>query len=108
MNRRRSSRFRIRLPVLTQWTDDQGQVRYGGGFTRDICLHGLFVISSEPPSEATIVSVTVVLPNVRAGSQEVHLHSAGAIVRVERSDGTTGYAVDCHFRDIEDLVGQIP
>jgi PilZ domain len=104
VDRRRSSRFCLRLPVLTQWTDSTGQVRYGGGFSRDISLRGLFVVSSDPPAKATMIVVTVVLPNVRKASQELHLSSAGTIVRVEQNDDITGYAVDCHFSDIVDLV----
>ena len=106
VDRRRSSRFRLRLPVLTQWTDAQNRVRYGGGFSRDICLRGLFVVSSDPPPVATMITVTVVLPNVRAGSQEIQLHSVGSIVRIEHEADAKGYAVNCHFSDIEELVRQ--
>lgn len=104
MDRRRSSRFQLRLPVLTKWADGKGQSHYGGGFSRDISLRGVFVMSSEPPPEATMISVTVVLPNVREGSQELQLQSVGSVVRVEQSGAITGYAIDCHFSGIEDLV----
>jgi len=53
-----------------------------------------------------MITVTVVLPNVRAGSQEIQLHSVGHIVRIEHEADVKGYAVDCHFSDIEELVRQ--
>ena len=64
------------------------------------------MVSSDTPPLATMITVTVVLPNVRAGSQEIQLHSAGYIVRVEHEADVKGYAVDCHFSDIEELVRQ--
>ena len=104
VERRRSSRFRVQLPVLTQWTDHEGQVQFGGGFTRDVCLRGVFVISSKLPPQAAVITVTVVLPNARAGSQELHLHSLGSVVRVEQSGTTAGYAISCDFEGIEEII----
>jgi len=104
VERRRSSRFRVQLPVLTQWTDHEGQVQFGGGFTRDVCLRGVFVISSKLPPQAAAITVTVVLPNARAGSQELHLHSLGSVVRVEQSMTTASYAISCDFEGIEEII----
>jgi hypothetical protein len=104
VERRRASRFRIRLPVLTEWTDHEGQVRYGGGFSRDVCLRGVFVVSSNLPPQAATITVTVVLPSVRAGSQELHLHSVGSVVRVEPGRAPAGYAINCDFEGIEDVI----
>jgi hypothetical protein len=104
VERRRSSRFRVQLPVLTQWTDHEGQVQFGGGFTRDVCLRGVLVISSKLPPQGAVITVTVVLPNARAGSQELHLHSPGSVVRVEQSSTTAGYAISCDFKGIEEIV----
>ena len=104
VEQRRSSRFRLQLPVLTQWTDREGQGQFGGGFTRDVCLRGVFVISSKLPPQAAVITVTVVLPNARAGSQELHLHSLGSVVRVEQSTTTAGYAISCDFEGIEEII----
>ena len=102
MERRKSSRFRLQLPVLTQWTDEEGRVQFGGGFTRDVCLRGVFVISSKLPPQASMIAVTVVLPNARHGSQELRLHSIGSVVRVEQGSPTAGYAISCDFKGIEE------
>jgi hypothetical protein len=104
VERRKSSRFRLQLPVVTEWTDEHGRAQFGGGFTRDVCLRGVFVISSKLPPQAAMIAVTVVLPNVRAGSQELHLHSLGSVARVERSGPVVGYAVSCDFKGIEEVI----
>ena len=106
VDRRRASRFQLRLPVLTQWTNVEGNVRHGGGFTRDISLLGLFLVSSEAPPQATTINVTVMLPNPRAGSQELRLQSVGSVVRVEQERSISGYAISCSFSGIEELVKQ--
>ena len=102
MERRQSSRFHLQLPVLTQWTDEEGHVQFGGGFTRDVCLRGVFVISSKLPPQAAMIAVTLVLPNALSGAQELQLHCSGFVVRVEQKRATAGYAISCDFGDIED------
>jgi len=104
VERRRASRFQLRLPVVTHWTNDVGQMRYGGGFTKDICLRGVFVVCSEPPPKGTIIAVAVAVPSVRSGSQELQMQTVGTVVRVEQGGSTIGYAIDCEFGDIENLV----
>jgi hypothetical protein len=108
VDQRRSPRFRLRLPVLTQWTDHQGQVRYGGGFSRDISVRGVFVLSSEPPPISTMVTVTVAIPNLRADLQELQLHFVGSIVRVANVGAVAGYAIECDFSGIEDIIKKPP
>jgi hypothetical protein len=99
---RRSPRFSLRLPVLTRWTDVTGKECQGAGFSRDICLSGIFIVSSEPPPKGTPIFVTVVLPNPRAAAQELHLRSKGFVVRVEQGEAT-GFAVNCDFSGIEQI-----
>ena len=103
MEYRRSPRFRLRLPVLSRWTDIEGKERHGAGFSRDICLLGVFVVSSEPPPQGTPIFVTVVLPNPRAASQDLHLRSMGLVVRVEQGEAN-GYAISCEFSGIERIL----
>ena len=51
-----------------------------------------------------MIIVTVVLPSVRIGSQELRLHALGSVVRVETGGSITGYAIECNFRDIEEMI----
>jgi PilZ domain len=103
VHRRKSLRFRLQLPVVARWTDDEGQVRYGAGFSRDICDRGVFIISSERPPIGAMVSINVHLPYLRADLQEWHLQSVGSVVRVEQAADSAGYAVHCDFRGLEDI-----
>jgi hypothetical protein len=103
VERRKSSRFPLQLPILTQWTDHDGPVRYGGGISRDFCLQGVFVVSSNLPPSAAVITVTVVLPNSRSGSQESRVHSVGSVVRIEEGRHTSGYAIKGDFEGIEEI-----
>jgi len=104
LERRTSSRFQLRLPVLTQWNDVNGQLRYGGGFSRDICVRGVFVLSSDAPPNGKTVTVTVILPNPGQGNRDVQLRCVGSVVRVEHGGRNAGYAVQCDFSGIEKLM----
>ena len=103
MDRRKSLRFRLQLPLVSRWTDGDGQVRYVAGFSRDICDRGVFIVSSERPHVGTTVSVNVQLPYIQADLQELHLQSAGSVVRVEQVEDVSGFAVQCDFRGLEDI-----
>lgn len=103
MDRRKSLRFRLQLPVVARWTDGEGKVQYGAGFSRDICARGVFILSSERPAIGAMVSINVQLPYVRADFKEWQLRSVGSVVRVEAAWDISGYAVLCDFRGLEDI-----
>lgn len=103
MDRRKSLRFRLQLPVVARWIDGEGKVRYDAGFSRDICALGVFIISSERPPIGAMVSINVQLPYMRADFKESQLQSVGSVVRVEAAGDISGYAVLCDFRGLEDI-----
>jgi hypothetical protein len=103
VDRRKSLRFRLQLPLVARWTDGEGKVRYGAGFSRDICARGVFIVSSERPPIGAMVLINVQLPYVRADSKEWQLQSVGSVVRVEQAADSAGYAVQCDFRGLEDI-----
>jgi hypothetical protein len=104
VERRTSSRFRLQLPVLTQWTDGEGRVQFGGGFSREVGLRGVFVVSTKLPPPAATITVTVVLPNPRRDLQELRMHCVGSVVRVEQGGTIAGYAISCDFEGIEEIL----
>jgi len=97
VNRRGYIRFQMGVPVLAQWQDDEGNAHEAAGFSRDISARGVFVVSSAPPPEATKVTIEVLIPNLREGSEEVHLRSEGLVVRVEEKGRAAGCAIYCDF-----------
>ena len=104
MNRRRSVRFELQVPVICRWKDHQGSAHEIGGFSRDISTAGLFVLSSMPPPDGTDVSVEVLLPALGGDtSRGLRLQSEGEVVRVEHGEAETGFAVRCEFGSVDDL-----
>src|ERR1700737_826016 len=104
VNRRRSVRFELHMPVICRWKDHQGSPHEIGGFSRDVSTAGLFVLSPMPPPEGTDVTVEVLLPALgRATSHGLKLQSEGEVVRVEQGKAATGFAVRCEFGNIDAL-----
>ena len=79
-------------------------MRYGGGFSANICVRGVFVVGSQSPPEETPITVTVLFPYLASISRELHLQSVGTVVRVQKSDRAAGYAIECDFSGIDDFV----
>ena len=99
MNRRRSVRFELQMPVVCRWKDHQDRQCETGGFSRDIGVAGLFVLSSVLPPEGVAVTLKVLLPALgRATSSGLQLQSEGKVVRIEAA---TGFAVCCEFEKVD-------
>lgn len=94
---RRALRFQMRVPVIFCWSDEQGQAKQGGGFTRDISTAGVFVYSAAPPPVGTSVEIDVLLPIRAGGGPGARLHSPGRVVRVESRGEHGGFAAASDF-----------
>ena len=103
MDRRGSTRFRLRVMVVCRWKDDEGNAHEIDGLTRDISTGGVYVVSSVPPPGGIQLGVEVLLPPLRPGIQPVQLQCDGDVVRVERGMATSGFAVMCDFGMIDNL-----
>jgi hypothetical protein len=64
VDRRRSDRFDLSVPVVYRWRDNQGSHEIGG-FSRDISRGEVFVIHSVAPAEGTQIDLEVLLPRYR-------------------------------------------
>jgi len=100
VERRRSPRYELHVPVICRWKDDQGSHELGG-FSRDISRWGVFVVSVVLPSEGTKMTVEIRLPALQARTQELRLQCDGALVWVQRGAATYGFAVECDFEASE-------
>ena len=103
MNRRRSVRFELHMPVICRWKDQLGSQHEIGGFSRDISTAGLYVLSSAPPPDGTDVGVEVLLPALGGAFRGLQLQSKGVVVRVEQAEAATGFAVRCEFASVDGL-----
>jgi hypothetical protein len=100
VDRRRSRRFPVRLEVLAQWKDEEGNMHDAAGFSQNIGERGVLIASSVPPPQATKVTIEALIPAQREGLQDLRLRSEGLVVRLEENDGAVDYAVHCHFRPL--------
>ena len=83
-------RFKLVVPVLYRWTDQEE--RYDVGCSRDISAAGIFVVSAHCPPLHSRIDVEVVLPACDPLTSEVRLRCAGQVVRVQARDSS------CWFR----------
>ena len=82
MRDRSTTRYRLDLPVTFRWTNGEGHVCIGTGFTRDISIVAMFVVTPAdlPPADA-VIHCEVLLPTFRRGS--VQLSACGRVLRME-------------------------
>jgi hypothetical protein len=97
VERRKSVRFQLPVPVVLKWNDERGVAEHGGGFSRDISSQGIFVHCSTFPPEGAEVTIEVALPPLQAGFQGLQLRACGRVVRVESIGETCGMAVVADF-----------
>jgi len=96
--RRKNARFHLRLPV-TFWYASSGETA-AGGFTRDISLGGIFVLSDECPEPGHPITVQVTFPPLQPRNGQLHLMCAGHVSRVwTGAQQRRGFAVSGWFSD---------
>jgi len=93
MNRRKTVRYCLQLPVIFTWRDSKGTKRKEGGFTRDIGTGGLYVVSSTRPSVGTALRLDILLPLAgNATSPIARLRATASVARMGDSNEEYGFA----------------
>ena len=92
MERRRSTRFRLRCDVTCTWSDDSGFVATMKAFAFDISAGGIFVNSCERPPAGALVTLEISLPR-REHGQKLQLHGTGRVVRWAENSTHAGFAI---------------
>lgn len=98
MERRKASRFALRVPVLFTW--DGGHTQQAGGFTRDVSAYGAYVLceKSECPAQGDTVTIQLLLPSVDGGEPEgLKLRAEGLVLRTGECQQNCGFAVLADF-----------
>jgi len=98
VERRKASRYGLRLPVLFSWKDAQSKL--DGGFTRDISASGVYVLCEKNhcPAQGEIVKIQLFLPSI--GDLEtpgMKLRSKGQVLRTDDFPEECGFAVLADF-----------
>ena len=92
LDRRRSRRFDLHIPAVCRPKSSEA-IHEFGGFTRDVSSGGAFIHSLSLPAEGLEVDVEIVLPPLEADSHDLKLRCEGVVVRVVRTETTSGFAV---------------
>lgn len=93
--RRKASRYRLRLPVLFSWTQGE-QFHTEGGFTRDVSANGLFVTSSVAPPARAAIKLELILPAIGQTAENA-MRATGSVVRRFASSQPRGFAIAADF-----------
>lgn len=96
-HRRSAVRYRLRLPVIFHWND--GKDHTEGGFTADIALDGVFILSAKLPPVGSDVRIEVLLPSPDNSRGELHIECVGKVIRVIDEFGCKGFGVRGMFDD---------
>jgi hypothetical protein len=106
MEKRKTSRYALHLPVLFTWNDSQGRTQKEGGFTRDIGTKGVYVLSAVCPPVGTAVEMEVLLPVSRRQSPDsARLVATLHVLRTQETQEERGFAAAGEldrFRTTED------
>lgn len=98
MDRRSSSRYALRAPVLFHWQD--GEIKHATGVSRDLSPEGAYVRCekrSDCPKCGSALAVEVLLPSIGQSAQLWKLKAKGFVVRTSRSNQRFGFAVRSQF-----------
>jgi len=95
VDQRNNKRYRLDAAVSFSWHADATDL-FGEGNTRDISLHGVFVVTDREVPLGTAVQLKVSLPSLRVARSGIFLRGKGKIIRVEEK----GFAAvaDMSFR----------
>lgn len=95
--RRATVRYKLCLPVIFHWSD--GGEQTGGGFTKNVALDGVFVVSSKCPPVGCDVRIVVLLPPPDGRGGELRIECVGKVTRVVSGTGGNGFGVQGLFDD---------
>jgi len=110
MERRGTTRFRLRLAVAYSWKDAAGVVNGGEGQSRDLSSHGIYVQSKLIPPLGAYVEMNVFLLQSGQLALPAELHAEGRIVRIESGNSSSemaGFAAMNHTVILRNSQGRV-
>jgi hypothetical protein len=93
---RKTLRYEVRARAVFHWDDRGGVSREGQGFTKNVSPKGAYVLASECPPQGTPMEMTIDLPSLGKGSNNLHIRADCHVLRVDRvgtPQGTIGFSV---------------
>ena len=80
---RRFARFKLEVPVLFSWRDENGSRRRARGYTRDLSPGGMYLVSPRCPPLGATVGLDAFLPPLSELAPPWRMHYHGRVVRSE-------------------------
>jgi hypothetical protein len=92
-------RYQLRCQALCRWPTADGCLQNTLGKTRDISIHGVFVLADLCPTLGAEIELRVLLPNQNGLGVGMRLYGKGPVLRVEQSSttGDRGFAASIQF-----------
>ena len=95
MQVRKYVRYRLELPVVFSWKDEQGIRQQGKGVARDLSAGGVFLRTRACPPVGVPVQLHALLPRLEPSAPSLRMQAKGRVLRVEtraRGRGWQGFA----------------
>jgi hypothetical protein len=91
VERRKAVRYRMGVPVIFDWRTSESSQSQGTGFTRDICLDGVYIVTDAPmcPPPDAEIEVEIILSVNKA--ENPRIKAAMKALRIEHQDRAYGY-----------------
>ena len=83
-DRRKSKRYRLRLPVLFSWRDEHGILQSGEGCSDNISGRGIYVHTKCAPPRGRSLELNVFLPQPSREIRAAEIHAKGHVTRVDQ------------------------
>jgi len=93
VERRKSTRFRLRYHVTCTWFDESGFSNTITSIARDVSSAGSFIISQDWPTPGTLAQIEIRLPSRGPSQHGVKLQGTGRVVRLVQDGEQAGFAV---------------
>jgi hypothetical protein len=97
IERRIPARFRLLFPVVFHWKEEKP---YSGvGYSRNIGLGGVLIVSSYCPPLGSQIEIDVVVPAFDRSPKEILFRHTGRVVRIQPTEDLLGFAVAGEFEN---------
>jgi len=100
MERRKHTRYNLRLPVLVSWYNEHRE-RIDDGWTTDVSTHGVNILCNPEycPPAGKRLTITLPMPTCEATRPRVVLKGQGKVLRrANTSDKWTSFAAETFFK----------
>jgi hypothetical protein len=94
-------RFALSAPVHFAWTDRDGVMHKGEGFSRDMSSHGVYVFAEwhAQPQRGLDIDIDVLLPWFSGAHRTLHFSGRAKVIRVEPTatdEHSGGFVAESH------------